>query len=233
MELINYIDFLLPRFCLHCNIKLNVNEKYLCTYCSDSLRRTNELSLNHLNRIKSLCDCRTLYLFEKDMPIQSLIHNLKYNGIFRIGIYLGRTIGEEYKNIFLDEWHIDSIVPVPLYHSKQAERGYNQSYYIAKGIKSVTGINVFKVLKRIRYTQSQTELTLSERILNVKGAFKIKRFKNVKGKRLLLVDDVITTGSTINECASVLLEAGANKVYAASIAIAGSDSHSIESRNSK
>ncbi|MGK9476108.1 ComF family protein [Melioribacter sp. OK-6-Me] len=230
--LIDFIDFLLPRFCLHCKIKLNDNEKYLCKECNNSLHRIS-IPLSSLNKIESLSDYRTLYLFEKEMPVQSLIHNLKYNGIFRIGIYLGKTMGEEYKNIFMNEWHIDSIVPVPLYHSKQAERGYNQSYYIAKGIKSATGINVSKVLKRIRYTQSQTELTLSERMLNVKGAFKIKRFKKVTGKSLLLVDDVITTGSTVNECASVLLEAGANKVYATSIAVAGSDLHFIGSRYSQ
>lgn len=219
MELINYIDFLLPRFCLHCNIKLNAGEKYLCKRCSDSLRRIEEPPLN-LSRIRSLSDCRTLFLFEKETPVQSLIHNLKYNGNFRIGIYFGKLLGKEYKNVFLNEWNIEVIVPVPLYHTKKAERGYNQSYFIAKGINKITDIKITGAIKRIRYTQSQTELTLSERILNVQGAFEKKLYKKLDGKKILLVDDVITTGSTVNECATVLLEAGAAKIFAASVAIA-------------
>ncbi|MGK9369788.1 ComF family protein [Melioribacter sp. Ez-97] len=216
----NYIDFLLPRFCLHCNIKLNAGEDYLCNGCAESLRRADKPSSYRLKRNKSLCDFRSLYLFEKETPVQSLIHNLKYNGNFRIGIYLGRLLGNEYKNLFLNEWNIEGIAPVPLYHAKQAERGYNQSYYIAKGIHIATKIKIIGALRRIRYTQSQTELTLSERMLNVRGAFEIKRFKKVDGKKLLLVDDVITTGSTVDECAAVLLKAGAADIYAASVAIA-------------
>ena len=113
------------------------------------------------------------------------------------------------------------VIPIPLHHLKKAERGFNQSYYIAKGISSQTSIAVkSNIIKRMRFTQSQTTMTLKEREENVEGAFKVRKTENVKGKSVLLVDDVMTTGATINECGKVLLEAGANKVYAVSVALA-------------
>ena len=127
---------------------------------------------------------------------------------------MGNKLGEHLGDTFSD---IDLIVPVPLHHLKKAERGYNQSYYIARGISKSTNIKIEEnILKRIRFTQSQTKMNLEERRLNIENAFKVRKIL----RNILIVDDVITTGATVNECGKVLKKAGANEVYAASVAIA-------------
>jgi ComF family protein len=104
---------------------------------------------------------------------------------------------------------------------KKAERGYNQSFYICKGLSRELNIPLKNhFIKRKRFTQSQTTMDFEERQKNIRNAFKIRNGLGLKGKNILLVDDVITTGSTISECGRVLLECGVNKVYAASVAIA-------------
>jgi ComF family protein len=118
-------------------------------------------------------------------------------------------------------WKIDLIIPVPIHHLKKAERGYNQSDFIAKGLSTALNIPYSsKSIKRIKYTESQTKLNMNERALNVSNAFKARSSNKLKGKNILVVDDVCTTGATLLECAKVLLGAGANSVYACSIAIA-------------
>ena len=113
------------------------------------------------------------------------------------------------------------LLPVPLHQLKKAERGYNQSLYIAKGLSKLLKIPLgVRIFQRKRYTQSQTSMNFIERQENIKEAFNIKSDKKIKGKNILLVDDVITTGATISECGKVLLNGGANRIYAASIAIA-------------
>jgi competence protein ComFC len=121
----------------------------------------------------------------------------------------------------MDGWMIDYLIPVPLHPLKKAERGYNQSFYISNGISRQTGIPVKNnLLKRVRYTDSQTTMTFLERKENVGGAFSVLKRNNIAGKNFLLVDDVITTGATTNECAKALLEKSCSKVYAVSVAIA-------------
>ena len=119
------------------------------------------------------------------------------------------------------KWDIDIIIPVPLHHLKKAERGYNQSEFIVKGLSDKLNIPYStKALKRVRYTETQTAFNLGEREKNISNAFKVRNKKKILGKNILVVDDVITTGSTIKECGKALLESGAKSVYACSIAIA-------------
>lgn len=119
------------------------------------------------------------------------------------------------------DWQIDLILPVPLHSLKKAERGFNQSFYLAKGMSKALNIPVSQsILKRKRYTESQTQKNLVERTENMLEAFQIKNEKKVKGKNILLIDDVITTGATIRECGKILQASGAGNIYAASIALA-------------
>ena len=167
-----------------------------------------------------ISDFISLYVFEKDKELQHIIHSLKYNQKFLTGKFLGNILGKNLKQR-ITNWKIDYIIPVPLHHLKKAERGYNQSFYIAKGLGKELGILVAQnFIRRKRFTESQTTMNLKERQENIEGAFKVKRNLNLNGNNILLVDDVITTGSTIGECGRVLLNAGANKVYAVSVAIA-------------
>ncbi len=218
-------DFFLPRFCASCGIKLNGLTEVLCINCERKIlpaadKRIQTEYDRKFMKEKLINDFTSLYIFEKDKELQNIIHHIKYGNKFRAGIYLGKKLGEHLTK-HVNDWEIDRILPVPLHHLKKAERGYNQSYYIAKGIGKITAIKIAKgILKRTRYTQSQTTMNLKERQLNIANAFKVRKKSKVKGKNLLIVDDVITTGSTVNECARALIEAGAKSVYAASVAIA-------------
>lgn len=223
---ISIFDFFLPRFCAGCKQKLTTEEIVICNNCLKSIQTADEDRLKSENQRKFPGDniisgFLSLFVFEKDKELQNVIHAMKYNSRFLVGKYLGSLIGERL-SLKINKWEIDFIVPIPLHHLKKADRGYNQSYYIAKGIGGSLKIPVnTKIIKRTRFTQSQTTMNLKEREENVSEAFKIKRAKNISGKNILLVDDVITTGATTKACAKVIIDAGANKVYAVSIAIAG------------
>ena len=221
----SFFDFFLPRFCPSCNKKLLADEPVVCPECISKIKLSDD------ERIKSeykrkfastgvISDFISLYVFEKDKELQHIIHSLKYNKRFSTGKFLGNILAENLKQK-ISRWKIDFIIPVPLHHLKKAERGYNQSFYIAKGLSKGLNIPVAQnFIKRKRFTESQTTMTLKERQGNIEGAFKAKRNLNLKGKNILLVDDVITTGSTVLECGKVLIKTAANKVYAVSVAIA-------------
>ena len=219
------LDFFLPRFCPSCKIKLNTNEMVICQECLSSIRvATKErIQLEFEKKFvkeKLISGFYAHFVFEKDKVLQHLIHSLKYEKRFQNGIFLGEIIGKALKERMI-AWMIDCMIPVPLHPIKKAERGYNQSFYISKGISKQTGIPVKQnMLKRIRNTDSQTTMTFLERKDNVGGAFSVNIRNNIAGKNILLVDDVITTGATTSECAKALLKKSCSKVYAVSVAIA-------------
>jgi ComF family protein len=139
-----------------------------------------------------------------------------------LGLRLGRDIGEKIREERLFT-KADYLIPVPLHKAKLRERGYNQSELLCKGIAEVTKIPMSSTfLKRKRHTQTQTRLSWEERKQNVSNAFMIetKHEKVLAGTTVIVVDDVITTGSTINECAKILRECGVREVFAASAALA-------------
>ncbi len=224
-NLIQLLDFFLPRFCQCCKSKLESDQLIACETCLSKIKPAADERLKFefekkFRDAKVISGFDSRYLFEKEGELQNLIHALKYEGKFRIGLFLGRKLGEKIEARICD-WKPDFIIPVPLHHLKKAERGFNQSYYLAKGMSRFLNIPVAqKYLKRIRFTETQTNLTLDERADNMLGAFKVKKREMVKGKNILIVDDVITTGATVSECAKVLLENGASKVFAASAAVA-------------
>jgi ComF family protein len=221
----NLFDFILPRFCCSCKTILLVNQDTMCGNClskiqkSTSSRLQREFERKFLNN-KIISEFYSPFVFEKDKELQHAIHALKYDKKFPVGIFLGKILAAEFKLNKIN-WNFDLIIPIPLHQLKKAERGYNQAYYIAKGVGSNLKVKVSdRAVKRIKYTESQTTMNLNEREENISGAFKIKNQKTISGKNILLLDDVITTGATISECGKMLLESGANKIYAASIAIA-------------
>jgi ComF family protein len=169
-----------------------------------------------------VCRLVSAYHFEKDGTLQSLIHHLKYGGITALGVELDRRLGECVQAALGSE-SICGIVPVPLHPTKRRERGYNQSEYICKGVHERTGLSVIQpVLLRRKYTKSQTELNIDRRKENVRDAFAVDKsfLPIIPHQTFLIVDDIITTGSTIDACAKVLVEHGAKHVFAASVALA-------------
>lgn len=217
------IDIILPRFCPSCKTRLTPGAPFICENCLSNIKKADSHRIE-LEFEKKFSGSRIIsgftsqYIFERGKELQQIVHSLKYGKKFLLGVFLGGLLGETIMKEF-SQYGINAVVPVPLHHLKKAEREFNQSLYIARGIHKSTGIKVSsRILKRVRYTESQTTMNLTERDENIRGAF-ISR-KKLNGENLLIVDDVITTGSTIRECGRVLLSAGAGKIYAASIAVA-------------
>jgi len=148
-------------------------------------------------------------------PIREAVHELKY----RHNVGLGEKLAKNLVNLFESlNWDIDFIVPVPLGSKRFQERGYNQVMLLARPLAWDLDIPIKrKALTRIRETRSQVGLSREQRIANVQNAFTAKEH-DVNGKSFLLVDDVVTTGATINACAKALKEAGAKKVFALTLA---------------
>ena len=150
---------------------------------------------------------------------KELIHRFKYGKKIPLGKRLGQRLGETINDdsIFLKS---DFLIPVPLHNSRYRERGFNQSDILAEGISKVIGLSVLKsVLKRKKNTKDQTRLSPQEREKNVRGAFVVTEPERINGKKIILVDDVITTGATLSECARMLKQAGAEKILGMTIAV--------------
>lgn len=150
--------------------------------------------------------------------VRRLIHEFKYHQ----RIYLRHVIGDWLAAVLNDPrmnpGQFDVIVPVPLHPAKQRERGFNQAALLARSFSARTGLPINPALERVRFTQTQTAFDRAERMENLHNAFRLRRRRDVRGSRVLLVDDVLTTGSTLSECARVLKRAGASSVYAATAA---------------
>ena len=153
-----------------------------------------------------------------DFYNRELIHRLKYYGDEPAGRFLGNKLGKLVMGFnFSPMW--DAIVPVPLHWTRKWSRGFNQSLILARALTKTTGLPILPALRRVKRTKDQTRLTREERLANVRGAFRV--IKDVAGKKLLLLDDVTTTGATLEECRRVLAEAGAAQNSAAVVAMAG------------
>lgn len=217
------LDSLLPRVCPSCGNQLNINEEGFCINCclklelasADRLYRGYNKMFKSLNFISGFT---AFYVFEKDKEIQHIIHAIKYKNKFGTGMLMGKLLGMKIQN---ENWKVDLVIPVPLHPVKKAERGYNQSYYIAVGVNKILGNQIdCKTLKRIRYTETQTTKDSHTRAKNISGAFSVKHSQKIIGKNVLIIDDIVTTGNTVSECAKVLHNSGAENIYIASIAIA-------------
>jgi ComF family protein len=222
----DFISLLFPRLCYGCGNHLLRNEKLICTECFVVIPRTN-YHLNKDNPVAQLfwgrCKIEKAAAFSyynKGSRIRNLIHNLKYKGITELGYELGRIYALSlHASGFTGD--IDMIIPVPLHPAKKRKRGFNQSDLISQGISEVTGSPVDTTsLKRVTVTGTQTKRSRYDRWTNVEGVFRISNPDNVRGKHILLVDDVITTGSTIESCANELLKIEDVKVSVVALAFA-------------
>lgn len=221
-------EFLYPPTCFGCDGSLESEDGRICADCwntvrpispSDSLFLEMNARLSESGVISGLVSA---FHFEKNGTVQRLVHQLKYEDFPVIGIELGKCVGGAIGNLPHAGANV-RLIPVPLHSLKKRERGYNQSDYIAKGASIASGLEIVPfLLQRRKKTLSQTTLTLAERQANVDDAFEVApRFAaTVSGASFVMIDDVITTGATVCECARVLKENGALHVYAASIALA-------------
>jgi len=217
-----FVSFALPNTCLCCDSILEDSREFICGDCHAKLTIFNEQHpwKDENIRLGIIDNSFSLYWFIDGTEIQTMLHGLKYEKMKSIGMMFGREIGERISQ--MNEIKFDYIIPVPLHRAKQRERTYNQSSYICFGIREILDIEVLDCLKRTRFTMSQTKLDKQQRKDNIQGAFKINdsHKDKIKGKNLIIADDVITTGATILECVRTLKAAGCGKVIICSIGYA-------------
>lgn len=222
----NILQLLFPNLCLSCNRGLVQGENYLCLHCQlhlpetqYHLTRENGVEKTLWGRIPFERAFAFLY-FNKAGVTQKLLHELKYNGKEELAIFLGNLYGQRLKDS-PDCQTLNGVTCIPLHPSKRRKRGYNQSEAFAKGLCESLGIeNYSHCIARKSYTSTQTKKSRLERWNNVSGIFEIKEPEKLNNKHILLVDDVITTGATIESCAAELLSNCNCKLSIASIAYA-------------
>lgn len=227
MTLINdFMSLIYPRYCEACEALLYKHERIICNKCVLSLPKSNFHTspknpiLMALGARVPLKRATSLYLFEKAGKVQSLLHSLKYEGQQDIGVLLGETLYENLKQSTFFSG-VDVIIPVPLHKNKQALRGYNQSECFAKGIANKSGAALdVSTLIRQNETSTQTNKRKYERWENVKDVFVITDKEILKNKHVLLVDDVMTTGATVEGVWQALKDIEGISVSLATIAYA-------------
>ena len=222
------VDLFLPRTCHVCGYRLAPAEEEVCLACRFSMPRTrywltpmdNPMVSMYLGIIP-IQRAAAMYFYKRQGDTSRMIFAIKYYDYPNVGITMGRTMAQTMGSKgFFDG--IDMIVPVPLSRKRERDRGYNQSAVIAEGIAQVTSIPVrTDVVARIDFVQSQTTLSRIERMDNVTEVFECLKPDELKGKHILIVDDVITTGSTTIELAKVLCSDPSTVVSIASLCLAG------------
>lgn len=219
-------DFILPRFCVICGERLTAQERCLCVNCLRQLPYTYA-HMHKGNEIERLfwyhipIERAASYCFYEGEGLRNAIHHFKYHSRPDIGLFLSEAMAREYAEHGFFEG-VDVIVPVPLHWKKRVRRGYNQCDYIAKGIGRITHIPVeVHALRRTVNNKSQASLHHSERKENAESIFQVVRPERLQGKHVLLVDDVITTGSTILSCAREVAKVPDTRLSVLSLAYAG------------
>jgi ComF family protein len=221
----NLAKIVFPDTCNVCNKRIFQNSSLFCVRCMDEMEYTHIKNINNnivLDKFKGLLPVYNAYsmLFvSKDNLTSQILHQIKYESNTHLGEQLGIALGMRVKNSIFS--NADLLIPIPLHKTKKALRGYNQSEVLANGLATIMPIPiVLESIIRSKHTTSQTYLNKEARKENVKDVFEVIKPTFVQNKKIILLDDVITTGATIEACANELLNAGANEVMLLSLAIA-------------
>ena len=206
----DFFNLLVPALCSACGNTLVKNEHIICTTCMYELPRTRYRSYtdNPVSRLfwgRVYIEYATaLFQYQKGSRFQNLIHELKYKNRLDIGLELGRLLGAELRGSPMAS--ADILLPVPLHRKKLRQRGYNQCHPIAEGLSASLGIEwSSKQLSRISVSLTQTNKSRMDRWSNVEGIFRVETPEKLTGKHVILIDDVVTTGATLDACATALL----------------------------
>lgn len=219
---------LFPQVCNGCGSDLVSNHHLLCLKCNEHLYETNFASLPGNPVEKTLWGrlsfqvAMSQYYFSKDSLLQQLIHQFKYKNNRELGIYFGKIMGAAFKAS--SRYPLpDILIPLPLFPDKERKRGYNQAALLCEGMATILDLPIiYDAVRRVRYTSTQTHKTRMERWQNVEGVFVAAPNNAIRNKHVLLVDDVITTGATMEACGNAVLEdIPGVKVSIATLAYAG------------
>jgi ComF family protein len=219
------LNLVFPKLCVCCGGVLMEGEENICLTCLYTLPRVvdkdytnNKVMDLFLGRI--MLEKATAWLhFEKESKVQNILHHIKYKDKDNFARQMGEIMASEIPDFFAE---IDAIVPVPLHPKKEKMRGYNQSVEIAKGVQRVVGVPIFsQLLERTRFSETQTHKNKEERWKNAEGLFSLAPNDGFEGKHLLLIDDVLTTGSTAIACLKCLEQIPNVKLSFLSLAFGG------------
>lgn len=216
-----FVDFIFPPTCLVCHHRLAPAHRFVCDACWNAFkplrRQLLPIAMTNLLQDEEKHFSHSFALFEYSADIQHLIHMMKYKSMPGLAARFGAEIGAALARC--DQLRdVDAIVPVPLHPLRLRERGYNQAALMAREIGRALQRPVLdRALQRRRYTRQQAKFDKSDRARNVRDAFELRRQECVRDKNIILVDDVLTTGSTMNACARVLTEAGVRTLMAVTI----------------
>lgn len=219
------IHLFFPKLCIACNGNLLKNESFLCTGCLLHLPQTrfHQTPQNPLEKIfwgrLPLEQAFAFLHFKKGNAVQHILHEIKYKNNKELAIFIGRYYGSILKTAAIKP---DGVAAIPLHRNKLRKRGYNQSALIAQGIsESLQVADLSDGLQRLKSTETQTKKSRFERWENVEEVFAVTRPEAFEHKHILLIDDVITTGATIEACGKALLQLSGTKLSIAGIAFAG------------
>lgn len=222
------LDLFLPSSCKVCKNPLEYNERWVCNGCFSKIKEIKPPICNRCGRpskihLCSECQMKRRYLKRSraygifEGVLKEVIHLFKYGKKVELSNVLGDLMCKALERC---DWDFEYIVPVPLHKKKEHLRTFNQTKLLADFISKKRGIPIFHGLKKSIDTPSQVGLSYNERRTNILDCFSLKDNKKIEGKSLLLIDDVMTTGTTIEECSRTLLEGGAKEVYGLCIAYA-------------
>ena len=212
---VRLINLVAPKQCVMCGCRLAVGEDVVCTSCNLDLPRTNYHEKPYDNEMAKLFWGRmpvekaaALFFYRARSASSRIVYSMKYLGHPEVGELMGRMAAVEFaKSGFFDD--VDLIVPVPLAKKRQRARGYNQSMEIARGVSEITRLPiVVDAVVRKSFNGSQTEMNRWQRNENVEDVFTLKDGSRIEGRHVLIVDDVVTTGSTVISCANELRRCG-------------------------
>jgi competence protein ComFC len=226
-------SLLYPPVCTICGANIRAGE-YLCSQCESKTIRIvapfcqtcSEPFDGAITNAFTCANCaqRTIHFdaavaaYRSRGIVREIIHNFKYKRQIYLRHLVARWLCAALNDERLRERRFDIIIPVPLHPARQRERGFNQASLLAELLGAQMSIQSKPALERIRYTTTQTALDRAERMENLHNAFRLRKNMDVRGLRVLLIDDILTTGSTLSECARVLKRAGAISVHAATAA---------------
>jgi ComF family protein len=218
------INLFFPQLCTGCGNDLYGTEEVLCVSCIDKLPVTN-FHLHANNPVEKifwgrlpLVNASSYLYFTKDSLLQHLLHAFKYKGHREIGFYFGRCMGKSFleSNRFNQ---IDALIPLPLHPKKEKKRGYNQATILCNGIADVLQVPVLKdAISRVSATETQTHKSRIKRWQNMEGKFLINPRQIPPNKHVLLIDDVVTTGATLESCGLQLLKGDRLRLSIATLA---------------
>lgn len=219
------LHLLFPHVCTGCGSDLLSKDSVLCMRCVGAMPETQfELHANNpaektfWGRLPVAAASAQFY-FTKESLMQHLMHQLKYKGNKELGVQLGRIMGEQLRKS--GRFTVDALIPLPLFPDKERRRGYNQATVLCQGIAETMQVPVLNnIITRPQHTETQTKKGRIERWKNMEGKFVLINKTAIENKHILLVDDVVTTGATLEACGNELLQAESVKLSIATLCIA-------------